>query len=130
MLKYEPYLATYELRVLQKFALCPLECQIKDPNSSSIPIFVSTFTEIPLAISGGNPSVEEQTAIVQIESGDKSLDQAGVPLQVECGSTSSNHPQRSAVDNFRVKFTDECYDAIITPAYVENFSGDLYTLIG
>ena len=81
MLKYEPYCATYELKVIQKFALCPLECQIKDPNNSEIPIFVKTFTELPLAIQPGeNPSIEQQTAVVQIETGDKMLDQKGVPL--------------------------------------------------
>ena len=130
ILKYEPYCATYELQVSQKYALCPLECQIKDPNSSAVPIFVKTFTEVPIAIQPGeNPSIEEQTAVVQIESGDKLLDQAGVPLEVTCASTSSSHPNRAAVDNFQVKFRDECYDAVITPAIVPDFEGDLYTLI-
>jgi len=28
VLKFVPYAATYELAVLQKYALCPIECQI------------------------------------------------------------------------------------------------------
>lgn len=57
------------------------------------------------------------------------MDQTGAPLQVSCVSTTSKHQNRAVVNSFQVRFTDECYNAVITPAIVESFEGDLYTLI-
>ena len=50
--------------VSQRFALCPLECEVGETSSGKIPFFVYTFTTTPYYIPGPNPSVEKQTAVL------------------------------------------------------------------
>ena len=48
---------------------------------------------------------------------------------MKCLSTRSLIPERVAIHSVRVEFTDECYDAVVTPAIMDSFGGSLYTLI-
>jgi len=57
------------------------------------------------------------------------LDKTFALLDLVCWSPLSQSANKLAVNQVRIDFVDECYNASITPAVMNSFGGNLYTTI-
>lgn len=97
LLKFNPVVAEYAPNVVQKYALCPLQCTVYEPVSGLIPPFVSTFTTIPYYTSGANPSIETQTTVLEIVTANKALDYTYGLLNIKCVAPQSLIAERQDI---------------------------------
>lgn len=107
--------AIYEPTVMQRFALCPMTCGWKrvDTNPYAETIITDFFVR---SKAGAHPSVENQSTPLTINTGDKTLDQQFIMVELKCVSTLSQEAGAIAIHEFRVNFVDECYKTVITPS--------------
>ena len=104
---YQPVLAS-------TYPLCRSQCNLFEVGQAGYPVAVVY-------------SFDQASLKIEFRTSDRSLDGTEILFELRCSSLFNTDPSGSVIDEFKLVFRDECFDADITPAVRADYDVALYS---